>query len=998
MIGRYYREIENIHVNTEKPRAYFIPFDSDSEFSEKRENSGRFTLLNGEWDFKYYENIEEIDLEDKKFPDEILCGDKMKVPFCWQLKYNKGYDVPLYSNSDYPYPVDPPFLPDEIPCALYKRTFGLSKKENRRYFINFEGVSAGFYLWINGKFIGYSQVSHSTSEFEITENIYGEENTICVLAVKYTTGSYMEDQDFFRLSGIFRDVYILERDKDHIEDVYLKTDVSADSGKAFLCPEIKKPDNLNVKTVLKDSDGNVLYEGVYNDKMKITVDNAKLWSAETPYLYLFVLTAGEEKIYFHVGFKKLEIKGNILYLNGQKIKIFGMNRHEFSPETGYYVSPEEMYNDLRILKRANVNAIRTSHYPDDPRFYDMCDSLGVMLIDEADLETHGMGRNYGDWRWDYWAHICDVPEWADACVDRAERLFERDKNRVSVIFWSLGNESGCGENHRKMANYIRSRKPDAIIHYENAHLEYSEKVGRDFSDISDVESRMYAPLDYLKKYLENKDDNPKFNKPFFYCEYASAWSVCDVRLHWEEFEKYDNYAGGCFWEYCDHALNVGTKESPKFRYGGDFGDFPNNGVYCADGVVSPDRKLYPGYFEIKETYKPFDAKFAKGKLTVRNRRYFTSLSDLEFDWKLVKNGDEILADGKINSPVPPRGEKSFVIFGEDEFLNEDGFISLDISAVKTNSEPWCEKGYEVGRKQFIIKNSPVIPKSESSSDSLKLCEDMTKIYIVSGKVKFAVSKISGKIMSIYDGSEITKGAIDFSVFRSYHVSNQFASSWENAFFEYAKTKNYYTRILKVSDDEIKIMSSMSISAVSLPPAVKFDVLYTFKKGGEVEIKVNAAADLKAPCLPRFGIELPIDASFDNIEYLGYGPQDSYADKYRLSVLSKYRTTVDKNFVRYVKPYECSGHYAVKYAMLTDENGRGIAISDESEKGFQFNAKYYSDSQMLHAKHDDDLKKGDAIFVNVDYKMQADNTIDGKKEPEREFSEKKFMFSYILKII
>ena len=580
-IRRFYREIQSLHVNTLEPHAYFIPFAPRQDPAGDRETSALFSSLNGTWDFAFFENVELLPIEEPDFLQRMICRDKLEVPGCWQLMLGRGYDVPNYINQDYPYPVDPPHLPDVIPCGFYRKKQKLNVLPSKMYRLCFEGVSSCFYLWVNGAFIGYSQVSHATAEFDVTNALINGENVFEVLVVKHCTGSYMEDQDFFRLSGIFRDVYVLERSADRLEDLGIRTTFSDGYQTADLELTARFCGAPEARYKLCAPNGEAVAEGKLTEAVRIRIPQPQLWSAEVPLLYSLTVKTEEETVYFPVGLREARIENRCLLFNGKKIKLRGINRHDTSPETGYYVTPEEMLRDLYLLKRANVNAIRTSHYPNDPRFLELCDRLGFYLIDEADLETHGLGYNYGDWYWDYWAYICDAPEWTNACVDRAKLLYERDKNHACVIMWSLGNESGCGDNHRAMAAYIRGRDDRAIIHYENARLEYETRVNRDFKDISDVESRMYASLDYLREYLNDKSQT----KPFFYCEYASAWSTGDIPLHWDEFERYDNYCGGCVWEFADHAVNVGTKSEPKYRYGGDFGDYPNDGVYCIDGLV-----------------------------------------------------------------------------------------------------------------------------------------------------------------------------------------------------------------------------------------------------------------------------------------------------------------------------------------------------------------------------------------------------------------------------
>lgn len=990
MAERFYRRLDSIHINCENPRAYFIPFRSCEDPSDKRENSSLFTTLNGEWSFRYFDNVEDLDLESGSFCSGIDCPDRIDVPSCWQLYRDRGYDVPNYINQDYPYPVDPPHLPDVIPCGFYRRDFSIKLNEGKKYYVNFEGVSSCFYLWINGCFAGYSQVSHCTSEFDVTEKLHSGENRIEVLVVKHCTGSYMEDQDFFRLSGIFRDVYVLERDSCHIEDVFIRCNVSDDLSCAKLGAELTLTGEAEVKGVLNAPDGTLISgkregAGIYFD-----IASPLLWNTEKPVLYTLTLCCGSEVISFPVAVRKIEIKNRTLLLNGRKIKLRGINRHDSHPETGYTVSEEHMLEDLYLLKRANVNTIRTSHYPNDPRFPGMCDRLGFMLIDEADLETHGMGYNYGDWYWDYWAYITNAPEWRESCVDRMRRLFERDKNHGCVIMWSLGNESGCGDNHRHMAAYVHSRLPGAVVHYENAHLEYQERLGKDFTDISDVESRMYAPLDYLEKYLKD----PGSKKPFFYCEYVAAWSTGDIPLHWDGFEDFDNYCGGCVWELTDHAVNVGTPENPKYRYGGDFGDYPNDYVYCVDGLVYPDRRPRPGYYDMKITYQPFAVSYSSGRITIKNKNYFESLSELKFIWKLEKDGETVLSGEITDTDIAPRSEKCYYLFTGRK---PTGFTALSVIAVRKTDTVWAERGFETGHCQFILSNGAIsIPKGNRKELSYR--EDRRNYYISCGNTDIVFDRNTGKIISVKNKTELLKEPVGFNIFKSCHPSDGTQNDWKRARFDHAFQKTYSTEITDFSAEKLVIRTCISFAAAAMPPAVKAVADYTFYADGRINVTVSADVTERAPVLPRFGLNVVMPEQFENIEYVGYGPVESYCDRYRSQLLSKYSTTVTGNFEHYIVPVESGGHYRTKTASVTDCDGNGFLFADTSSEGFQFNAKHYTDKALTETRHDDELEAVPETIVTLDYKMHAGCASFPELEPQRRFDDKHFEFSYDIKIL
>lgn len=984
MIEKYYLSPEYLHVGCEKPSAYFIPFEKGENPQDQRENSSRFTLLNGIWDFRFYPNVRELDFEKEGFPSTENCPDKMKVPFNWQLVLDKGYDVPNYINQDYPYPVDPPHLPDVIPCALYRRNFSFSKKEDKIYFLSFEGVSAGFYLWVNGEFTGYSQVSHAESKFNITDKLFDGENTVEALVIKHTDGSYFEDQDFFRLSGIFRDVYILERDKKHLKDIHILRDISDDLKKADVTVKPDFSEDTEILWTLVSPSGEEIETGKAQGEFKISIENPVLWNSEIPLRYRLKLSYGNETVNFPLSLVKAEIKDKCFLVNGKKVKFYGINRHDSNPETGYAVTMEDMIRDLHILKGANVNMIRTSHYPNDPRFVDLCEQMGFMLVDEADFETHGMGYNYGDWYWDYWAHLADSPEWKEACLDRAERLFERDKNYGCVVMWSLGNESGCGENHRHMANWIRSRDSKAIIHYENARLEYEGRVGgRDFKDISDVESRMYASLEYLEEYLN--DETHK--KPFYYCEYVSDKSTGDIPLHWKGFEDYDNYTGGCVWEFCDHAVNIGTKEKPKYRYGGDFGDYPNDKYYCVDGLVYPDRKPHPGFYDMKQTYLPVKASFENGKLRVFNKRYFKNLSEYDLILYLIKDGNAVdeknLGSGEINARTEQVFDTDFDLTGEN--------VSLTLVLSLNTDTDYAKKGFPAGFIQFVISDSAVKYK-EAKKNTLNTREDKCNIYVDCGEISYVFSKITGKIVSIRkSGEEYLLSPVEFILWRQ-SFSHKEDSDRARYFHAYQKTYSVgFDR-----KENVTVTADVSFASPAMPPALKGKAVYTFCSDGRVEISFSGDVTHNAQPLPRFGLKFSLKKDFEQVEYFGYGPLESYSDRYISQHLSRFSSTVTKQYENYVNPRESSAHYKTKYAAVKNEKGDGIEFYDKSDRGFSFKAIHFNDIQMNNIGHHDELIPLDETVVNIDYKLHAENQGLAYIEKEREFTEKHFEFTYIIK--
>ena len=972
-LKRYHEIAGALHIGCEEPRAYFIPFENEEKSLLPRENSGRFTSLCGEWDFAFFENAARVDIESPSFPACAVCPDKIDVPRSWQMYVDRNYDKPNYINQDYPFPVDPPHIPDVVPCGLYRKSVAFTPADGKKYYIVFEGVSSCFYLWVNGSFAAYSQVSHATAEIDITAYLKNSKNTFEALVVKHCDGTYFEDQDFFRLSGIFREVYILERDAEHIEDIDIIADVSETLDPARLMVNVSGVNGCDLKLI--SPQGETVYEG---ENTVVAVDNPVLWNFETPFLYTLTLHSGSEYISIPVGFRRFEIKDSVVLLNGAKVKAKGVNRHDFNPETGYYVSEEQMLGELYSLKRANVNTIRTSHYPNDPRFLEMCDRLGFMVCDEADLETHGMGYNFGDWYWDYWAHLTDSPEYKEACVDRAKLLFERDKNHPCVIMWSLGNESGCGENHRAMADYIRSRRENAVIHYENAHLEYAARLGKDFSDISDVESRMYASTEYLKEYLENDS----LRKPFFYCEYVDSMSTGSIYKHWDGFEKYDKYFGGCVWEYGDHAVNIGTEENPKYRYGGDFADWPNDGVYCLDGLVYPDRSPRPGYYDMKKAYEPFEISYEGGAITVKNKRYFTDFSDLSIEWTVEKNGCPFM-NGKIEQPNIEAGEsEKYNLFDE---IIPGGFTTLNVYVRQKNGTLWAEKGYETGFAQFVLSDENPVFRPEKENE-VTFTETRTDIIVQCGDTEYSFDRVTGKISGIKAGGcQLLEEPLSLSIYRApVYSTPHLVDVWKRARYDRIRQKTYGVSVSKDGGNVI-ITADISLGSAAMPPAVKAKVNYIFTPDGAVGIGIKASVCHNAPALPRFGLSLVMDKSFDKTTYLGYGPIESYSERHRAARLSLYRTSPEKDYEHYIRPQECSSHFGTRYACVSGEKAKIEFFTDES---FCFKAIPYDDATIINTAHDDELTDTGRTFVNIDCKLP-------QLSPDTEFSEKEFDFAVTL---
>ncbi|MBQ7364361.1 MAG: DUF4981 domain-containing protein, partial [Clostridia bacterium] len=686
-----------LHVGCEKPRAYFIPYESEeAALRATRSESAFFKSLSGEWDFRFYPSPAAI--PDFTQGETIADFETIPVPMSWQNLVERGYDEPNYTNIAYPFPCGPPFVPDENPCAVYRRFFSLPQGvlDTDEIYLNFEGVDSCFYLYINNTFVGYSQVSHMTSEFNVTSYLCDGRNEITVVVLKWCDGSYLEDQDKWRSSGIFRDVYLLFREKDapRLVDYFIRTKLNETLTSAVVTLDYE---GAPFGYSLLDAEGKLLTKGVADvSGAAFTVDLPRLWSDEDPYLYTLILQCGREYIAEKIGFRQIKVENGVMYINNAPIKLKGVNRHDSHPYLGSATPMMHMLEDIMVMKRHNVNCVRTSHYPNDPRFAALCDEYGIYMVDEADLESHGlyvMGR--GDC-------LTNDPAWRDAYVDRAERLLERDKNRTSVIMWSLGNESDFGENHREMARFIKSRDTSRLVHYEGCNRDrMKEEIARG-EGLLDVESRMYESIAGMEAFLN--DTNPL---PFFQCEYCHAMGngPGDLFDYWETYRKSDRLMGGCVWEMLDHSVALKGKDGKvHYTYGGDFGDRPNDGNFCVDGLVYPDRTPHVGMLELKQVYAPLTVvadNVASGSFTVKSYRYFTDLSDIVLLYTVERNGKAVYTGEVSCDTIAPGEELTFEVAYPESGI-ETGRVFITFTAVKKDATLWAPAASPLAQYQFEI--------------------------------------------------------------------------------------------------------------------------------------------------------------------------------------------------------------------------------------------------------------------------------------------------------
>ena len=654
MIPRYYEDLSILHDNTMPMRSYYIPASQKmNTLIEHREDSDRFQLLNGVWKFQYYKSVYDLKEAFYRTSFNTKDFDDITVPGVWQIA---GYDSPQYTNIRYPFPFDPPYLPQDIPCGAYVRKFTYHENiDAPRIYLNFEGVDSCFFVWLNGKYTGYSQVPHATAEFDVTEFLEEGENTIAVLVLKWCDGSYLEDQDKFRMNGIFRDVYLLKRPERAIWDYHITTQIKENTAKVKL--NVTFDFSIPVSVTIEDQARAVVATGTISDdgSIEFKIPNPTLWNTEHPYLYTLTLQSSYETIVDYIALRTIEIRDKVIYFNGQKIKFRGVNRHDSDPETGFTVSVPQIKKDLSLMKQHNFNSIRSSHYPNAPYFYQMCDLYGFMVIEEADIEAHGPYMLYRKEDTDYnrfkrWNEkIADDPIWEESILDRVQHMVQRDKNRFCIVMWSMGNESAYGCNFEKALRWTKKFDPCRLTQYESARYRNYD-VTYDYSNL-DLYSRMYPAMNEIEEYLEEDG-----SKPFLLVEYCHAMGngPGDLEDYFQLIQKDDRMCGGFVWEWCDHAIAHRKTESGKtiYYYGGDHDEELHDGNFCMDGLVFPDRTPHTGILEYKNVYRPvrvvsYDQE--TGKLVLHNYLDFDDLKDyLDIRFEVIKDGLSTVQKGKLS--------------------------------------------------------------------------------------------------------------------------------------------------------------------------------------------------------------------------------------------------------------------------------------------------------------------------------------------------------------
>ncbi|MBN2655998.1 MAG: DUF4981 domain-containing protein [Spirochaetales bacterium] len=1008
-ISKPWETPELTSLNKLPPRATMYPFEStESALSMDRSKSRWYSSLNGEWKFSLFPSPEDI-------PENILAHDSdagswrdITVPGNWTLQ-DTG-DLPIYTNVQMPFRLKPPFVPPENPTGVYVRTFNLDKKwASRRIIIHFAGVESAFFLYVNGVQCGFSKDSRTPAEFNISDYVREGENTLAVVVLRWSDGSYLEDQDHWWMAGIHREVYLYSTGQAYIQDLFVKgcLDENLIDGSLDLKVRVESgilEDELyTLDLILYDAGNNpVLYsEGIastagrpvrlteydvpasqdQNIRLKVPINNPIHWNGENPYLYKTIVVlknrAGDiiEATAVRTGFRRVEIKNKEMLINGKAVLIKGVNRHDHHETRGKTVDRETMIKDIRLLKQFNFNAVRTSHYPNDVEWYDLCDEYGIYLVDEANIETH-----------DYYDQICRDPRWAPAFLDRVMRMVHRDKNHPSIIQWSLGNESGYGPNHDAAAGWVRHFDNSRLLHYEGAiRLEYGQgeasmEPGRG-AMATDIYCPMYPAVEDMVKWVYEVDDP----RPYITCEYSHAMGNSNGSLkdYWKAFEEHHGLQGGFIWDWVDQGLLKKDSQGRSYwAYGGDFGEKYHDFDFCINGLVWPDRTPHPAMFEFKRLAQPIGVKMvslSEGLFEIRNKQYFSDLLPFEGKWELLLDG-KIHSHGPLPELIAKAGEKQIIqLDPERKWESQDCEVHLNFRFFVKDHTPWCEKGHEIAIEQFELRGYSSHGKSDAiSSLESDLYEKEDSFVLQRGETTLIFERKSKSLHSISIGEKrVLTGAIDLNLWRA-GTDNDGIRGWtgqeEKPLGQWIKAglDNLSRResAMEFDTDEKTVTLDALWAGSDENKSVRHKQVFSLVDSNRIAINNRIEIDDRFPSLPRVGLQMMIPQGFEKLQWFGRGPFENYIDRNAGSLTGLYESTVDDQFVPYILPQENGNKSGVRWFELSDgENTLRFSGSGLIE----FTASHFTSKELYSRLHTNELNAIPEVSLLIDYRQRGVGT-------------------------
>lgn len=947
----YHENMDVTRVNTLPDRVHYLPSDGACLCGEEKQSSDRLLLLNGTWAFRYYPRF--MDVGTSFLQEEGAWVDR-PVPSVWQLH---GFDTCQYTNVAYPFPFDPPYVPTANPCGVYRRHFTVSARQvaQKCYFVT-EAVDSCYYLFVNGAFVGYNQVTHQTAEFDLTGRLHEGDNTVALVVLKWCDGSYFEDQDKFRFSGILRDVYVLFRPQQHLRDFVLRTPLGADDSAQLTAEVTFEGGACPFVATLRDADGRTVAQCEACGDFTLSVPHARRWNAEQPYLYTLSLATAEEHIVTEVGFREVAVVNRVLCVNGQPIKFRGVNRHESDPVTGPVLSVAHMKRDLELMKRHNINAIRTSHYPDAPVFLELCDRMGFYVIDEADVETHGMLSTAGG---EDWGRMANNPAYEWAMLDRAQRMVRRDRNHPSVLVWSMGNESGYGCNVEAMLAWTRATDPTRLRHYESTRG--SEGRDNNYADLS-FQSGMYTAPHDVQTYLEDSRNQ----KPFVLCEYCHAMGngPGDLEDYFQVLSTHENAAGGFVWEWCDHAVYRGQAPDgrPQYGYGGDFGEIQHDGNFCMDGLVYPDRRPHTGLLELKNVQRPLRFRLSDDRraLIIHNYLDFTPSSAFGIRAERMRDGEVVGTWEPVGGwpVVPPHGEATVPL----DVPCDGGYAHLLLRTTWREGTDVVPAGWECGVDQVELSDETSPAVALSASGAVRVEESEELFTLTGADFCYEFSRVTGLFTRMEKGGVARLARpMEFNLWRAptdndMHLKHE----WYGARYNIPVARVYHSSVAQ-QDGVVTVQATLSLGAVSRQRAVTLETTWRVDGAGRFTCHVEVTRDSAMAFLPRFGLRLFLPYTWEQVSYTGYGPQESYADKHRASYYGRFDTTVSALHEDYIRPQENGSHWGCRQVQVGDAQPR-LCVSG---RDFSFNASHYTQEELEGRRHNVELRESPWTVLCVD---------------------------------